>query len=131
MTDKLKKEVSKQKWAILVAVSAISVIWGFVMYLEYKISQNKSLKNYIKLEHDLCLYVPENCQSTNSNDGLSFYCQTGTAGELFFDKKEEFHESSSHEFIQKVIKGKLSNYYLEVKVNEGKDKDLGKVFICP
>ena len=131
MKEKLNKEISKQKWAIIIAVVLITSIWAGVLTLEYKISQNKNSATFIKLEKDLCLYLPLGCQSTETKNELLFYCKTGTTGKLAFDYRDKIVRSESQEVVRKVVKGNRSSYFLEVKVYENNNADLGKVISCP
>ena len=131
MKGNFKKEISKQKWAILTAVLLITSIWSGVLFLEYKISQNKNSTAFIQLEKNLCIYMPIGCQSTETEKELLFYCKSGTTGKLVFDYNEKLDIPRSENVIRKVIKGARTSYFLEVKVYENNNLDLGKKINCP
>jgi len=123
-SDGLQQEVSKQKWAIIIAVVLISSIWGAVLFLEYKISQNKGADKTLELEKGLCVLLPKGCHAINGGDHFSLYCQSGTVGKVFFSSK--FKSKNTTE-----IKGKTKSFYLELKVNDDENRNLATVVDCP
>ena len=131
MANTFKKEISKQKIAIITAIILISSIWGAVLFLEYKISQNKNPLSYVQVEEDLCFYLPPGCHSTSSESGYSFYCKSGTSGFLVFDYRGDKKLINSSEQIQQIYLTKRTQYLVDIKINEGKSQKLGQKIVCP
>ena len=75
--------------------------------------------------------MPIGCQSTETEKELLFYCKSGTTGRLVFDYIEKLDGTKSQNVVDKVIKGTRTSYFLEVKVYENNNLDLGKEINCP
>ena len=131
MAQNFSGELSKQKTAIITVVLLITMIWSGVFYLEYTISGKKNEVAHFRVEENLCLYVPIGCKFSEDNAGVSFYCSSGTAGKLINIGRDRVNAVAVSEAIEKTISGERGRYLLRLKVNEDKNKDLGKVIACP
>lgn len=130
MSEKITKEISKQKLAIIIAVVLISSIWGGVMYLEYKIAQGKKHSSVVKLEEGLCVFVPSECHALKASDHYGLYCQSGTSGKLYLDGRKPTTAGARQGTKQLEIKGKNKNYLLEINIFEDNNKNLGEPISC-
>ncbi len=111
----------------------IGLIWGGVLFLEYQIkSNNEKQYGVFKLEKDLCIHLPNNCNiSSLVDNGYSLYCKSGTVGRIMIDKtmKDNYFKENKEDVIYLRLKGKRS-YFIEIKLNEGKDKNLAEKVDC-
>ena len=127
MSEKITKEISKQKLAIIIAVVLISSIWGGVMYLEYKIAQGKKHSSVVQLEDGVCVFIPSGCHALKASDHYGLYCQSGTTGKIYLDGRKTL---TNQEVKQLEIKGKNKNYLLELSIFEDNNKNLGESVSC-
>ncbi len=127
MSEKITKEISKQKLAIIIAVVLISSIWGSVMYLEYKIAQGKKHSSVVQLEEGLCVFIPSGCHALKAADHYGLYCQSGTTGKIYLDGRKAL---MNQEAKQLEIKGKTKTYLLEINVFENNNKNLSEPISC-
>ena len=84
---KIKKEISKQKFAIAFVVVFIGVLWLGVFYLELTVKKEAPKYFHLQLEKDLCIYLPKECRKNEVKNEIHFYCQTGTTGKLIKNRK--------------------------------------------
>ena len=63
MSEKIKKEISKQKFVIAFVVVFIGVLWLGVFYLELTVKKEAPKFFHLQLEKDLCIYLPKECRS--------------------------------------------------------------------
>ena len=99
--------------------------------MEYKISQQKNIDSILKLETGLCLFLPKGCHAVNGTDHYSLYCQSGTAGKIFSSPKHLIKTDNSLETVYVEIIGANQTYFLELKISEDNDRQLGSVVDCP
>ena len=128
MSDKIKSEISKQKFVIAFVVVLIGVLWLSVFYLELEVKKETPKAFHLKLEKDLCVYLPKECRSNELKNEIHFYCQTGTTGKLIKSDKGALSKKSDQ---GPILQGEKFDYLLSIMPYEGKNKDLGSKVPCP
>lgn len=130
MNQNLPQTIKNQKGIIIIVAIFIFVIWGGVVFLEYKINQNNAAKGYVEVEKNICLKLPKNCYATKLKNDLGLYCQSGTSGKIILNPLEKPELINSRDLKNIMIQGEKDLYYLSINIVDDQDSELGNQISC-